>query len=91
MGAYGFHEFHGDNYILGTVGLLKNLTPFGANIYLGVWSEHGGIYGHGADLKLKNDLSVGVISPTILGPLFICASCKEDWESVYSIGLGHFF
>ena len=91
MGAFGFDEFHGNNYFLSSVGILKNLTPFGSNIYLGVWMEHGGVYDHWLDSKLKNDFSVGIISPTLLGPLFICANCKENLESIYYMGLGHFF
>jgi NTE family protein len=91
MGAYGFDEFHGNNYFLSSVGFLKNLTPLGSSIYLGVWVEHGGIYDHWSDSKMKDDFSIGVICPTPLGPLFICASCKDNLESVYYIGLGHFF
>ncbi len=91
MGAYGFDEFQGANYFFGSIGLLKNLTPFDSNIYLGVWIEHGGIYDHWSDSKMKNDLSIGIISPTLLGPLFLCVSFKENFESVYYMGIGHFF
>jgi NTE family protein len=93
LSAYGFDEFHGDNYVLGTIGFLKSVAklPPNKNIYLGVWMEDGGVYENWSDLETKTDLSAGLLSSTLFGPIFIAASYGENSNMVYYMGLGYLF
>jgi NTE family protein len=93
LGAYSSDEFRGDNYILDNIGFFKSIAkmPTGSNIYLGVWMENGGVYENWSDLKIKTDLSFGIISSTILGPVFLSASFGEDSNTAYYLGLGYLF
>jgi NTE family protein len=93
LGAYSFDEFHGDNYLLGGIGFLKGVgkMPSGKNIYLGVWMENGGVFEKRSDLNLKSDLSVGLITTTIIGPVFASVSVGENSNTAYYIGVGYLF
>jgi NTE family protein len=93
LSAYGYDEFHGDNYLLGTIGFLKCVAklPPNKNIYLGVWMENGGVYEKLSDLDTKMDLSAGLLTSTVLGPVFIAASYGENSNMVYYMGLGYLF
>jgi NTE family protein len=93
LSAYGLDEFHGDNYLLGTMGVLKCVAklPPNNNIYLGIWMENGGVCENWSDLKTKTDFSAGLLTSTLLGPIFIAASYGENSNMVYYMGLGYLF
>ncbi len=93
LGAYCSGELHGNNYLLGNIGFLKCIsqTPTGKNVYFGVWMENGGVYENWSDLKIKNGLSMGLMSSTLLGPVFLSVSYGEDSNLAYYMGMGFLF
>jgi outer membrane translocation and assembly module TamA len=64
----------------------------GLSIYLGVWGESGGVFEEWSDdLNLKSDLSVGLISTTIFGPVSMSVSYGENSNIAFYMGLGYIF
>ena len=74
LGAFNNDEISGDNYVLGTVGLLHEWfrlpDVLGGNAYLGGWVEQGSAFDSWDDAEYKAAASVGVVLETIIGPAF---------------------
>ncbi len=93
MGVYYNNQLRGPNYCLGTIGLIKNIgRSFGMNkLYLGTFLENGSTFADWSDIDFDTDLSVGLLSPTMLGSLYLGTSINTDREVKINLLFGRFF
>ena len=75
LGSLNLDEIHGDNYVLGTAGLLHEWfrlpDVLGGNVYFGGWLEQGTAFNRWSDAGYYGSLSTGVILETLFGPAFL--------------------
>jgi NTE family protein len=94
LSAYHVDEFQGDNYLLGCVGYLKTLGRLpltGDMVYLGVFAENGGVFDAWPGYEPTWDLSAGLVSGTILGPVYVGVSYGKDSRVMLNLELGKVF
>ncbi|TCL59777.1 NTE family protein [Hydrogenispora ethanolica] len=93
LGAYDSDEFRGDNYVLGTVGIIKDIgKPLGLKkMYLATFLENGGVFDDWSDIHCKTDFSLGLVSPTIFGTFYLGTSFGEGNQSRINFLLGRMF
>ncbi|NLY74273.1 MAG: hypothetical protein GX075_03115 [Firmicutes bacterium] len=94
MGTYHRDQHHGGNYLLGNIGYLKflgRLPITGENVYLGVWLEHGGVFEDWSDFDLESNLTMGLFSPTVIGPVYIGASYGKGDNPLFNVLIGKIF
>jgi NTE family protein len=92
LGAYNIDELRGDNYLLGTIGIIRDLgKPFGLNMYLATFFENGDTFENFSDIHYTKDLSVGFLSSTLFGPLYLGTSFGEANQCRISLLFGRFF
>jgi NTE family protein len=94
LGTFNFDELRGNNYLLGNIGYLKSIGKFpltGKNLYLGVWLEHGGVFDSWSEIRLDSDVSAGLLSPTVFGPVYIGASYGKGANPFFNIMIGRIF
>ena len=95
LGALNTDEIRGNNYVLGTVGLLHEWFRLpdilGGNVYVGGWLEQGSAFDRWEDAKYESSLSAGVILETLFGPAFLGYSQSlNDGGGRFYIALGPF-
>jgi NTE family protein len=80
LGAYHQDELRGENYCLGTVGLMRDLgKPLGIdNIYGAIFLETGGVFASWADIDCTANLSAGILCPTVWGSFYLGASLGQE-------------
>jgi NTE family protein len=93
LGALNTDEIRGDNYLVGTVGLLHEWfrlpDVLGGNVYLGGWLEQGSAFDSWDVAQYKASLSAGVIVETLFGPAFLGFSQSlTSGNNRFYIGLG---
>jgi len=75
LGSLNLDEIRGDNYVLGTAGLLHEWfrlpDVLGGNVYFGGWLEQGTAFNRWSDAGYYGSLSTGVILETLFGPAFL--------------------
>jgi NTE family protein len=93
LGTYNLNELRGDNYLLGSIGFIHSLgKPLGINqLYLGVLVENGGVFDSWSDMDCNSDLTIGLISSTFLGPIYLGTSFGEADKGRISLLLGKLF
>jgi NTE family protein len=94
LGAYGYDELRGSQYLLGILGYLKscgNMPIIMDNLYLGFFLEHGGAFESWSDPALASDLSVGFVGATVLGNFYLGVTFGEQGQFEYNFLLGHPF
>ncbi len=94
LGTYYTDQLRGSNYLLTNVGYLKFLRKLpltGKNVYLGTWIEHGGVFEDWSDFKLETDLTMGLLSHTFFGPVFVGASYGKGENPLFNIVIGKIF
>jgi len=94
LGAYDTGQWRGSNYILSNLGYLKSLGKLPLtekNIYLGFWVETGAVFEKWSAIEPVNQLSAGLMSPTIFGPMYIGVSFGESESQILYIGVGKIF
>ena len=93
LGTYYTDQLRGSNYLLANIGYLKYLRsfPLAGKVYLGTWLEYGGVFEDWSDADLKTDLTMGLLSPTVFGPVFIGASYGEGENPFFNIMIGKIF
>jgi NTE family protein len=94
LGCYNINELSGNNYLLENIGYLKFLGELPLtkkNIYLGLWYENGGVFESWSNQNLKDDLSVGLLSATIFGQIYIGISYGDGNNRAVNFMLGHIF
>jgi NTE family protein len=95
LGALNTDEIRGNNYVLGTVGLLHEWFRLpdilGGNVYLGGWLEQGSAFDRWEDAKYESSLSAGILIETLFGPTFLGYSQSLNASSGrFYIALGPF-
>jgi NTE family protein len=94
LGSFTADRLRDQNFILTNVGYLYSLGKMpltGKPFYLGLWVEHGGVYDDWAALDSENNVSVGLLSQTIFGPVYIGASYGRGENQVFYFGVGKMF
>lgn len=94
LSAYQVDEFQGDNYLLGCIGYLKTLGKLpltGDMLYFGVFVENGGVFQDWSKYEPALDLSLGLLSGTILGPVYVGVSYDKDAKVMVNIEMGKVF
>jgi NTE family protein len=94
LSAYEVDEFQGDNYLLESIGYLKSLGKLpltGDMIYLGIFAENGGVFQDWPGFEPAWDISLGLISGTVMGPFFVGVSFGKDGKVKVNLELGRVF
>jgi NTE family protein len=94
LGTYNTDQFHGSNYLLGTIGFLKYLGQLpltGKNVYLGFWVEHGGVFEDWSKQDLESNFTMGLLSPTVFGPVYFGASYGKGDNPLINVLVGKIF
>jgi outer membrane protein assembly factor BamA len=93
LGTYYNDQLRGSNYLLANVGYLKYLRrfPLVGKIYFGTWLEYGGAFEDWSDPELETDLTMGLLGPTVFGPVFIGAGYGKGDNPFFNIKIGKIF
>ncbi len=95
LSAYGTNELFGNEYYFSRVGYLHNiftLPPFvGRDVYVIGAYEFGRMFGAVNESKFPNDVAVGFLAQTAVGPLFIGGSVGDTGHSKWFFEFGHVF
>ena len=95
LSAYGLNELFGNQYFLGRVGYLHEVftlpTFVGKQVYLYAAGEIGKMYGVTADTNLPNDVALGFLAETAVGPFFIGGSVGDSGHRKWFFQLGRVF
>jgi NTE family protein len=95
LSAYDIGEFRGNHYAVASVGYLRGVARLpdfmGGGIYLGGWLESGSAFDDIDTAKLRNDVSVGAVLDTLVGPTILGASVAVDGNWRFYVGVGRLF
>jgi NTE family protein len=95
LGAYGQNEFQGNQYYLFRAGYMHDLwtlPPFlGKKVYAVGAYEIGKMYGVTTGSELPDDVAVGFLAETALGPFFIGGSVGDSGHRKWFFQLGRVF
>jgi NTE family protein len=95
LGAFNNDELRNANYLLGTVGYLRQTgrlpDVLGGNIFLGGWFEQGTVFDEWDDARYRSSVSLGAIAETLIGPVFGGASFDFDGRYRVYIAIGPLF
>lgn len=95
LGALRVDELRGDRFVYVTTGYLRRVGQIpqllGDNVYLGGWYSLGGIPSEDRNKTFFNNLTLGLVAETSLGPFFLGASFGEGGRRQVSFRLGRFF
>ena len=95
LSAYGNNEFQGNQYYLARAGFIHDLLtlpPFvGKKVYAVGSYEIGKMYGVTADTNLPNDVALGFLAETAVGPFFIGGSVGDSGHRKWFFQLGRVF
>jgi NTE family protein len=95
LSAYGTNELFGNQYYvvrLGYLHRLMTLPPFvGKAVYATGAYEFGHMSGSPNESGFPNDVAGGVITDTVVGPLFVGASIGDTGHRKWFFQLGHVF
>jgi NTE family protein len=95
LSAYGQNEFQGNQYYLFRAGYLHDLLtlpPFvGKKVYAVGSYEIGKMYGVTTDTEFPNDVALGFLAETAVGPFFIGGSVGDSGHRKWFFQLGRVF
>ena len=95
LSAYGTNELFGNEYYYSRVGYLHDIftmPPFvGKDVYVIGAYEFGRMFGAPNSSKFPNDVAVGFLAQTFVGPLFIGGSVGDTGHAKWFFELGHVF
>ncbi|MDR3710309.1 MAG: patatin-like phospholipase family protein [Capsulimonadaceae bacterium] len=95
LGAYGQNRYQGNEYVVGTAGVLYRLMevppPLNSRVLLGLWYERGGIFDRGAEGIQKSDIGIGTLLTSPVGPILASYAFGEDGNHGLSIAIGTLF
>ena len=95
LSAYGQNEFQGNQYYLFRAGYLHDLLtlpPFvGKKVYAVGSYEIGKMYGVTKDTEFPNDVALGFLAETAVGPFFIGGSVGDSGHRKWFFQLGRVF
>lgn len=90
LGAREKDELYGNNYLIGSLGYFKNIGRLlkKRDIYAGLWLESGGVFSDWSDPRLDLDIAIGVMNPTMFGPIYLNFYFDQDANVSFNFGLG---
>lgn len=92
LGGYNNDAIVGPNYVLLTAGVLHEWFRLpdlvGGGVYLGAWVEHGSAFRSWNAAKYYGNVSAGLITETLFGPLFLGGSVNVDGGSRFYVAFG---
>jgi len=95
LGAYTVDQLQGDNYLYGSIGLLRRVGRLpdivGGKVFLASWYEVGGVGQSRQTFHIRNSASFGLLIETLLGPVFIGGSIGENARRTIYLTLGRGF
>lgn len=93
LGTYYYGQLQGSNYFLASLGYLKKLekVPLLEKVYGGVWLESGAAFEEWSGMSLETNISVGLMRPTVFGPVYIGTSYGKGPNPLFYIGIGKIF
>jgi NTE family protein len=95
LSAYGLNELQGDQYYYFRGGYLHDLWTLppllGKKVYATGIYEFGKMYGTTNESRFPNDVAIGLIAQTALGPMFVGASAGDTGHYKWFFQLGHVF
>ena len=95
LGAYSNGELRGDYYYILTGGYLFQLGRMpdflGGAIYGGGWLENGDAFDAWSSVRLRTNVSGGVIMDTLIGPVMVAVSAGFDGRWRTYLGVGRIF
>lgn len=95
LSAYGLNELHGNQFYYFRAGYLHDLWTLpalvGKKVYVVGSYEFGKMYGASNESRFPNDVAIGILAETALGPLFIGGSAGDTGHRKWFLQLGHVF
>ncbi len=95
LSAYGQNEFQGNQYYLFRGGFIRDLLTlppfFGKKVYAVGSYEIGKMYGVTTGTDLPDDVAVGFLAETAVGPFFIGGSVGDSGHRKWFFQLGRVF
>lgn len=95
LGAYDFGELRGDNYLYGSVGMIRKLAKLpdvvGGKVFAIGWLEVGGVGPARRAMRIRESASFGIMVETILGPVFLGGSIGDSGHRALYFTLGRGF
>lgn len=95
LGAYDFGELRGDNYLYGSIGMIRKLAKLpdvvGGKLFAVGWLEIGGVGPARRALHIRESASFGIMVETILGPVFLGGSLGDSGHRALYFTLGRGF
>ncbi|MCW3100808.1 MAG: Patatin [Chthonomonadaceae bacterium] len=95
LGASGLDEFRGNDYLHMTLGYLHRLATLpsvlGGKVMVGSWYDFGGAAQRFTHTRYLNDISVGFLAETLVGPVIVGYSYGEHGRSNTYFSIGRFF
>jgi len=95
LGALDVGEKHGDNFVLATGGYLRQIARLpdflGGPLLAGAWLENGSAFNSWKSATFDTNISAGLITETLIGPLFLGTSFGFDGAARFYVGIGRLF
>jgi len=95
LGAYGLEEFRGNDSLNVTLGYLHHLfqlpSILGGKVMAGSWYEFGGAFQRFEHAHYLNDVSIGLVAETFVGPMVIGYSYGESGRNYLYFSIGRLF
>jgi NTE family protein len=95
LGAYGVGEFRGNDFLHVTMcylhGLLQLPSVLGGKVMVGSWYDGGGAFSRFNHARYLNDISIGAIAETLIGPVILGYSYGEHGHSNLYFSIGRIF
>jgi len=92
LGGYNNDAITGDNYVLGTVGVLREWFRLpdllGGGAYIRGWIENGSAFDDWKQAKYYGSASAGFVAETLVGPIFLGGSVNFDGGARFYVALG---
>lgn len=85
----------GAHFLMATAGYLRQVARLpdfvGGPVLLGGWIEEGSAFDSLATAQFDTNVTVGLVTPTLVGPVFAGASVGFDGSRRFYVGIGRFF
>jgi len=89
LGAFNADQISGSNYVNLNLGYLKQVGRMpdvvGGNIYIGSWLETGSAWDKWHEKDWRNNVTVGAILESLLGPIFLGGSFNSGHARFYVV------
>jgi NTE family protein len=95
LDAFTVGEHRGDHYAVLTVGALRRIGRLpdflGGPVFAGGWLENGSVFNSHDKVDINSQIGVGVVTETLIGPIFFGTSAGFDGGWRVRFGIGRIF